>query len=357
MKIITLLILSSFVFNSFAQQRKLKSVHRQQMYAMRFTSNFDLKRELTSIHFFNYNPKQNAYNLKLKESICEHGKKKKYTEISQFNSFGYKTFIKGEKYETKYVYKQDSILVSKTIKLKNKLIEHSYTYNISNQVTEIKIVKNSELASRSLYIYTSEGKRLSNEVINYKNKKVKSSYKLEYTYDEKGKISFEKYYENGNLKRSWDYTCKDSGAPIADASNKILATESVCKYEEAFADGSYKIYSRRVEQGEIMLNVSKFSKDSVIVSIENFKNDSVLTYRFEYAKNQTVYKYFNKKGQISNQLIQAYDDNHNLIESYNLSKKGKKRYSQILAYNDKKMLTKSVGTGGYTRNYTYVFYE
>lgn len=195
--------------------------------------------------------------------------------------------------------------------------------------------RNNQLTNTFSFEFNDYKRLTQHDFVNYKRKKA-NRYSMNYEYNDQQKLAKTIYKANGKIVNTWNYDCSEKGVQLTKEQTKTEVLSSVCTFEEAFADGRYVVYNRKLKRGKEYLTKNTFSKDSVLMLSEEFKNDSILYFRTTYDPNKTTIESFNKRGKIISGYISEFSENNQTRT--NLGKGGKITSSSITRSNANKQL-------------------
>ncbi len=162
---------------------------------------------------------------------------------------------------------------------KGKNYSHSINkYNQYNQLIQRDSYWNNKFQSRSIASY--QDSRITAQW-NYSKDSTKVRNKWEYSYYPNWDKKTTRYYKNGELKHTWNYTCNEDGEE-----KKPKEETKVCELKQYNADSSYVIIRRLTdEKGKISKRKFTYNKNKNLILTEYFNIKNKLTY-----KDSSVYK-------------------------------------------------------------------
>lgn len=208
---------------------------------------------------------------------------------------------------TDYIFTED--LLTKIIRTnKGNVWSTVCSYDDQKRVVSIRKMKNEKLLTETTYTYF-EG--LKTSVVQQKDFDGKQkTYRYETDYDAVLKKPTEsRYLINGELDKKWTYSCDEKGK----AAKSEVEEVTQCSYTAANNDGSYVIFSRTIEDNEIYLQETTFSKDSVYIGYKRFYNDTILVSSQVKVGNKSTYEAYRKNGKFMSRTISEFDERGNNI--------------------------------------------
>lgn len=234
------------------------------------------------------------------------------------------------------------------------LIGYIY-YKNSKPVRQYEIIRNTKKKISDLVKKNSKGQIVSKQhtdfdpntnyitrvVIYDKNNKEKKA--IEYTWYEGKNMKQAKEYRKGKLKKIWNYTCDPKGMD-----EKKVKEIKVCKNVNVDENGN-RVESNRIinPKGEIELRVNTFDAKERMIKQQVYDDiKHVLKSEFSTTivngNEQTVYKWYDKKGKPTHISTIVYSGFHKILSSeYIVGKKQKRVYKMVFSYNEKNLLTHS----------------
>lgn len=258
-----------------------------------------------------------------KKTYSKKGKLKN-SEIRKFNANGKLNSIESGKNKIIYTYQGDTLLVKveKISSGKRTVMEKSYE---GKKVKSVNYKCNDEDIYSENYAFTSFGKIQQSKVVHHKKNR---TYEMFYTYNNQNKLTLTEYKYNGKLIKSWNHECKPEGVDTKPQSETEV---NVCKFNEENRDGSYIIYTRRINKNSSSLQNDYFNKDSLLLKTETFDNDTILQARFIHNNNQEIREHY-KKGKLNHKFLENYNELGLVLDHY-FYKKDKVYSSRVMTYN------------------------
>jgi len=226
--------------------------------------------------------------------------KEVYSEFKRYNPQGKLISIDNKNSQIIYTYQEDTLLIKieKTTSKNKMVIEKTYEGKKIKSV--IYKSKDKDIYSEN-YTFNRFDKLIHSKVVHYKKNR---TYEMFYTYNELNKLTLSEYKYNGKLIKSWNHQCKPEGV---ETQSKSEIEVNVCKFNEENIDGSYVIYTRRINEESSSLQKDYFSKDSVLLKTELFDNDTILQRRFVHNKNEEISEIY-KKGELYSKHVEHSND-------------------------------------------------
>jgi hypothetical protein len=249
---------------------------------------------------------------------------------------------KSEKYE--YAYKDS--FPSRYSRYKNgKLaIQYDIMRNSGKRITDL-IKKNSKgkVILRQHTDFDPNTNYITRIVIYDKNNQEKKA--IEYTWYEGKTMKQAKEYRKGKLKKVWDYSCDPKGID-----EKKVKEIKVCKNVNVDENGN-RVESNRIvnHKGEVELRINTFDKNERFISQKVYDDlKHKLQSEFETitvnGTEEIIHKNYNRKERLVMISKSVYNNSHKLISSeYSIGKKLKRVYKNTFEYDNKNLLTHSVG--------------
>lgn len=288
---------------------------------------------MKGMDFYNgYNPYSDNKESVLKErgiaaleskSYSRKGKLK-HSEIRTFNASGKLSSIESNDVKINYTYQDDSLLikVEKVTPGEKIIIERTYE---GKNLKSVNYWSNNKNIYSENYAFTSSGKIQQSKIVHYKKKR---TYEMNFSYNDQNQLTKTDYLFNNKLIKSWNHECKPEGV---DAKPQTDIEENVCKFNEENRDGSYIVYTRRIQNKTSDLKKDYYTSDSLLFKTETFVRDSILQNRYIFNKEEKITERY-KKGKMAYKHIEQYND-QNLVTNYTFYKRNKGKYTTNVLYN------------------------
>lgn len=267
--------------------------------------------------------------------ISKKGRKIK-CETTTFNKKGLLISFSSEKRKVLNVWKNDTLLLTRSIFKNNDSSRIEYQYNDNNKCIGYKNFRGNKLKFECQIQYDEAGNEISRK--NLYGKHLKNSSEMKYFYNlQKKKIKTE-HYINNKLISTWNYDCSDKGD--LSKTNEI-SRSSTCKWNEDFNDGSYIIYSRTLNRNSSFLDKHYYTKDSVLLKSERYESDSILTSSFIIEKGFSQQIHFKKNNKINYSNITFRNDKKQIINEHRTYYHilSTQIYSDHISYDSKNLIT------------------
>jgi hypothetical protein len=163
----------------------------------------------------------------------------------------------------------------------------------------------------------------------------KRVYVIESTYSDEGKIMSSVYSVNGEVKRTWDYSCNDKGT-LTDG--KKAEQTSLCTYDQQNNDGSYTVFTRTINKGIPYLTQVDYSADSVAIGRKEFVNDTILVSEYIFTERLQRYNFYTAKGKYKRGYENTLDDQQRKIMTRSIDKRQRTVSSTEITYNEKGLI-------------------
>ena len=308
-----------------------------------------------------------------------------YTTNIVYNSKGRviaseKVDKKGRKYQFTASYSNDTLLSRYEIKRDKKIRVVTFEYNEEGKLIHLIHFKNGEkhyeikksyeggqthllhLKNGEKYYEsdkTYKGKQLLESIsIDYSKRKPRS-YKTVNTINEEGKVIKTAYYQNDELKRTWEYDCSEKGVEVKPKkSEEGVPLSTTCSWKEESSDGSYINYYRTLNGKRINLNENHYNKDSVLVKRKTYDGKDRLKFESTNYENHNVYLRYKKNGKVKSYSSETSDPEVGVISTtqvyYGL---GKSHISSQKSYNEQGLLVEIKGSSNGKQRQSVITYE
>jgi hypothetical protein len=260
------------------------------------------------------------------------------------------------KRRTDYSY-SDSLLVEiTTTSPKNRTKKVTYQYNEQGDLATSSEFTDGKLTDQYRFGYAGNICTLG-EHISLSGRK-KHVYVMKKEVSAEGKVLKAIYLKDGEIERTWDYSCSDRGTVVEEKKDDET---NVCKYEQQNNDGSYILYTRTLYKGKPYLTEVSYNADSVMTSWREFSSDSIMVRENIYSAQLEQFNRYTKKGKYKYGFAYVLDDQKRKTEVRSLNKKGKVISFSTFSYNDKGLITERNMNYGHGRKwdkeiFEYIFY-
>lgn len=208
--------------------------------------------------------------------------------------------IVSEDRHVRFEYVKDSLISRVLITSKKKTEELKFHY-IGDKLVLSETYVNQKLQSRTSVQYNEFGKILFS-IIEYPKKR--NTFSMHYEYDDSTLVQ-QQFMKNGKMMRVWDYSCNPQG-------EDILAPEAlnICHYKEENKDGSYVLYSRQEEEGQVVLYKHFYNIEKELIKSESWLNDTDLQWVSETEGNTNTFIVYKdaEKNKIKSKIVTKYDE-------------------------------------------------
>jgi hypothetical protein len=290
---------------------------------------------------------QGITSLEIK-SFSRNGKLR-HSEIRFFNESGKLISIESNDVKINYTYQDDTLLfkVEKFTPREKIIIERSYE---GKNLKSVNYKCNDKDIYSENYAFTSSGKILQSKVVHFKKKR---TYEMNFSYNDQNQLTKTDYLYNNKLIKSWNHECKPEGV---DAKPQKDVEVNVCKFNEENRDGSYIVYTRRIQNKTNSLQKDYYTIDSLLFKTETYVNDSILQNRYIYNKEEKITERY-RNGKMVYKHIEQYND-QNMVTNYTFYKRNKGKYTTNVLYNaDKTISTTERSVKGQLRRKTVYIYS
>lgn len=215
--------------------------------------------------------------------------------------------------------------------------------------------RNGKKLHQHRYVYNEAGKSTLREHTDFRKKKPRV-YLMEHTYNEEGKLIRSVYTIDGEVERTWDYSCNDKGTMEV---TKVEEVSSVCTFREERNDGSYSVFTRTIRDGKPYLVEQRYDADSTLLGIKEFLNDTVMIFESQTDAVSEKNDHYTKKGRYWYGREYRFDAEKRIIGTKSFGRRKKARHHVEVKYNDKGLVdqlhTRYRGNKSRTSRYEYAF--
>lgn len=264
-------------------------------------------RKQATLRYWNFNhgsrlKLKDIEDLKIKEQDITRYKYKKKGKraietsrvIEKFNEnhfkTGYQSFRNGKESSSSVSqYNEENFLIDVKRRYKGRgLRQSTYKYNDLNLLTNVKRFRKGELKSNSFAEYQDT---VLLTQYRYHKDTVVPSVKWNYTYYRTGDKKQTEYYKDGEIKRTWVYTCDEEGEEV-----KSKIETKICELKQYNSDSTYvKIHRTTGKDGKISKRRKTYDKNDRLILVEYINIKNKTTYKEAYAYNKTGKKISTKK--------------------------------------------------------------